>query len=163
MSASQTPGDLRPRASWFWRVVFRIFYRFIRLLDPMVRSATANNLPGLDGVVELRVRGRRSGEVRRRPVTLLTVDGEWYVGHPNGESAWTRNMDAADTIEIDPPSGRGSIFRVVRLPPGPERDALIRATPTQQPFPANLIYRAALRHIAAVGTYYRLVPASGDA
>ena len=35
---------------------------------------------------------------------------------------------------------------------------MIRATWTQQPFPANLLYRAAGRHVAAVGVYHRLDP-----
>jgi hypothetical protein len=137
-------------------------YRFLRLVDPFIRSWVANGAAGLDGIVELRVSGRRSGRSRSTLLTLLSAGGEWYVGHPNGDTEWTRNAEAAGVVRIDPPAAHGSAFRVVRLPPGPERDAVIRATRDQQPFPANLIYRAASRHIAAVGVYFRLVPAADD-
>jgi hypothetical protein len=95
-------------------------------------------------------------------VTLIVVDGGWYVGHPNGEAGWMRNAEAAGWVDIEPAGRHGSRFGVLRLPAGTERDAVIRATATQQPFPANLLYRAARRHVAAVGVYHRLEPAGGD-
>jgi hypothetical protein len=127
-------------------------------MDPIVRSYLALGLPGLDGVVRISVVGRRTGRPRRTLVTLLHVGGEWYVGHPNGRTGWTRNAEAAGTIEIDPAPGGigGRSFAVTRLPAGPERTAVIAATRTQQPFPGNLIYRAAARHIEAVGVYFRI-------
>jgi hypothetical protein len=137
-------------------------YRGLRLIDPLIRSWRANSLAGLDGIVEASIVGRKSGQPRTRLVTLLSVGDEWYIGHPNGETAWTRNAEAAGVVRIDPPSAHGSAFRVVRLPPGPERDAVIAATRAQQPFPANLVYRAATRHISAVGVYFRLVPLPDD-
>jgi hypothetical protein len=145
------------RRSRFWQIAFRVFYRFLRLVDPLIRSSLALGLPGLGGVVELHVAGRRSGLDRRILVTLLHVDKGWYVGHPNGESAWTRNLEAAGVARVDPPPAGGDVVQVVRLPVGPERDAVVRATRTQQPFPGSLVYRAANRHIAAVGVYFRLV------
>jgi hypothetical protein len=93
-------------------------------------------------------------------VTLLQVGGSWYLGHPNGETAWIRNAESAGWCEIDPPASHGPRFAVERLPDGAERDAVIRATTSQQPFPANVIYRAAQRHVAAVGVYLRLEPTS---
>lgn len=138
-------------------------YRFIRLMDPLVRSALAHGFGGLDGVVELRVPGRRSARPQTVLLTLLRAGGEWYVGHPNGDAAWTRNAEAAGVVRIDPPAAHGTVFRVIRLPQGPERDAVIRATRDQQPFPGNLVYRAAAGHIAAVGVYFRLVPVPEDA
>jgi hypothetical protein len=136
-------------------------YRGLRMLDPVLRSVVASGGPGLDGVVELRFVGRGSGRPRHTLVTLLTVDGRWYVGHPNGPAAWVRNIETAGVVEVDPPGAAGSQFAVVRLEPGSERDAVIRATWTQQPFPANLLYRAARRHVAAVGVYHRLEPMPG--
>lgn len=130
----------------------------MRVLDPLIRSWIANDLPGLDGIVELRFVGRRTGRPRRILVTLLGRDGRWYVGHPNGEAAWLRNVAASGWVDVEPPAAHGPRFRVERLGPGPERDAVIRATADQQPFPANLMYRAARRHVAAVGVYVRLVP-----
>jgi hypothetical protein len=108
--------------------------------------------------VDLRTVGRRSGRPRRILVTLITVDRQGYVGHPNGPCSWTRNIAASGWVEVDPSGPSGPRYEVAPLPPGPERDAVIRATWTQQPFPANLLYRAAGRHVAAVGTYYRLDP-----
>lgn len=137
-------------------------YRVLRLLDPLIASAVANGLPGLDGVVDIRYPGRRTGRPRRTLVTILRHDGAWYVGHPNGPAPWVRNVEAAGWVEVDPPAAHGSRFAVVRLGAGPERDAVIRAACRQQPFPANLIYRAAQRHIAAVGVYHRLEPVAAD-
>jgi hypothetical protein len=48
-------------------------------------------------------------------------------------------------------------IRAVLLPPGQERSAVISAT-NQHPFPGNLVYWLARRHILAVGRYYRLEP-----
>ena len=154
--------SLPARRSTFWSLAFRAGYRILRILDPLIRSALANGLPGLDGVVELRTVGRRTGRPHRTLLTLLTVDDRWYVGHPNGSAAWIRNAEAAGWVEIDPAGPRGPRFAAVRLPAGAERDAVIRAAWSQQPFPANLIYRAARRHVAAVGVYHRLDPIVAD-
>jgi hypothetical protein len=161
---AQTPDPSLPvRRSALWSVVFRVSYRAIRLLAPLIRSAVANGIPGVDGIVELRYVGRRTGRPRRTMVTLLTVDDRWYVGHPNGVAGWVRSIEAAGVVEVDPPGAHGSSFAVHRLGPGPERDSVIRATWTQQPFPADLVYRAARRHVAAVGVYHRLEPVTPPA
>lgn len=148
--------DDAPSAAW--SVTWRILYRLIRLLDPLLRSWIANGLPGFDGVVELRFPGRRTGRPRRMLVTLLSHDGRWYVGHPNGLTNWQRNIEAAGWVDVEPSGADGPRCAVTRLDAGPERDAVIRATATQQFFPANVVYRAARRHIAAVGVYHRLDP-----
>lgn len=147
-----------PRGSRFWRIAFRVMYRCIRLADPLVRSYLALGLPGLDGVVRISVPGRRTGRRRRTLVTLLRVGSGWYLGHPNGHTGWTRNAEAAGSVEIDPAPGiaGGRAFRVTRLEPGPERSAVVEATRREQPFPGNLLYRAAGRHVAAVGVYFRV-------
>jgi deazaflavin-dependent oxidoreductase (nitroreductase family) len=43
----------------------------------------------------LRVKGRKSGEIRTVPVNLLTVDGTRYLVAPRGETQWVRNLRAA--------------------------------------------------------------------
>jgi deazaflavin-dependent oxidoreductase (nitroreductase family) len=43
----------------------------------------------------LEVRGRRSGEPRRNPVNLLTLDGERYLVAPRGHTQWVRNLRAS--------------------------------------------------------------------
>ena len=162
MVVSGTARPLRPRRSVAWSVIWRVSYRLVRLVDPFIRSWIANDLPGMRGIVELQFVGRRTGRRRRVLITLLGVGGAWYVGHPNGEASWVRNAEASGWVDVEPPGRHGPRFGVHRLPDGPERDAVIRATAIQQPFPANLFYRAALRHIAAVGVYHRLEPIATD-
>ena len=122
-------GTGRARGSVAWRLALRVMYRFLRLLDPLIRSGLSVGVGGLDGVVEVRVAGRRSGKDRSTLITLLHVDGNWYIGHPNGDTGWTRNAEAAGIVKIDPPAAGGDTFSVVRLPPGPERDAVIQGDP----------------------------------
>lgn len=162
MTVASEAEPLRPRRSVIWSIAFRVGYRLLRVLDPLIRSSIANDLPGLGGVVELRSVGRRTGRPRRTLTTLLQFDGQWYVGHPNGDAGWTRNIEASGWVDVEPPGPRGSRFRVVRLGAGPERDRVIRATAHQQPFPANLLYRVAQRHVAAVGVYHRLEPLAAN-
>jgi len=149
---------LPTRASAFWSLVFRTNYRLIRFVDPLIRPIVARRMPGLGRIVEVGCVGRRSGRRRTVLVTLLTVDGSGYVGHPNGPAPWTRNIESAGWVDVDPPAPAGSRCAAVELLAGPERDAVIRATWRQQPFPANFLYRAAGRHVAAVGVYFRLEP-----
>jgi hypothetical protein len=157
-----SPDALPAYRSAAWSAVWRLGYRFVRLVDPLVRSALANGLPGLGRTVDVRTIGRRSGRPRSILVTLLTVDGRHYVGHPNGRTSWTENVRAAGWIDVDPPGPMGRRCAAVVLAAGPERDGVIRATWRQQPFPANLLYRAAARHVAAVGVYFRLDPPPAD-
>jgi hypothetical protein len=97
-------------------------------------------------------------------VTLLTVEGVPYIGHPNGAAPWTRNVEAAPAIDLVDAAGRAEAYVALPLNEGPEREAVIRATWTQQPFPGNVIYAAARRHVRSVGVYFRLAPAPvGDA
>lgn len=42
----------------------------------------------------LEVKGRSTGETRRTPVNLLTVDGVQYLVSPRGHSNWVRNVRA---------------------------------------------------------------------
>jgi len=49
----------------------------------------------------LEVPGRKTGEPRRTPVNLLTVDGERYLVAPRGHTQWVRNLRA---------SGRGQLL-----------------------------------------------------
>ncbi len=114
---------------------------------------------GIGNTVEVRLPGRRSGQVRGVLLGLLSVDGRWYVGHPNGAAGWTRNLDAAEGRALLARRGGAPEHVTARLlRPGPEREQAILAT-WQHPFPGDLIYRLARRHILAVGRYYRLEPA----
>jgi hypothetical protein len=153
MTASRRPSR---RASRAWSLLWRLGYAWLRLSDPLVRAAWRAG--GLGITVDLRVPGRRSGRPRAVLVGLLEVAGQWYVGHPNGEAGWTRNLAAAGRAVVGQPSGVTHEVRADRLPDGDERDAVILATAYQQPFPGNLLYRASRRHILARGVYFRLEP-----
>lgn len=52
------------------------------------------------GSRELRVVGRRSGQVRTTVVNLLEVDGTTYLVAPRGTTEWVRNLRAAGTGEL---------------------------------------------------------------
>ena len=152
-----TPGPTHPtpRPSALWQRWLPIQYRIIRLLGPLAHAWWTSF--GLGNVVELRVAGRRTGTQRRILLGLLRSGDHWFLGHPNGDVAWTRNLEAAETAELvfRPPSGIA--VRATRLPPGELRDAAIAST-GQHVFPGNLVYRLARRHIRAVGTYFVIDP-----
>jgi hypothetical protein len=149
--ALETPG--RSRA---WTVLWRAFYAFLRLTDPLIRAAWALGMLGI--TVDLVVEGRRTGRRRSVLVGLLRADGRWYVGHPNGEAGWTRNLEAGGRAEVRFWRGQRIQVAAQRLSPGDERAGVIAATSRQQPFPGNVIYRLARRHVMAVGVYFRLTP-----
>ncbi|HYI23689.1 MAG TPA: hypothetical protein VEX62_13750 [Candidatus Limnocylindrales bacterium] len=138
--------------SQFWRSAYRVQYRLLALLDPLIRSAW--NTFGIGNVVELRVPNRK-GNMRSRLVGILLTDGRSYLGHPNGDVGWTRDLDAAGGGVIKWPNGMEWQFSARRLSPGAERERAIRAT-NQHPFPGNLMYRLGRRHIRAVGVFFRL-------
>ena len=148
-----------PRASRAWSRYLRVQYRLIRLLGPLVGAFWRGY--GLGNVVELRVAGRRTGRPRRVLLGLLRSGDRWFLGHPNGDVPWTRNLEAAGTAELSL-SWPGSVpIRATRLADGEMRDAAILAT-SQHVFPGNVVYRLARRHIRAVGTYFliEIVPPS---
>jgi deazaflavin-dependent oxidoreductase (nitroreductase family) len=75
--ANKQPG-------WFTKNVFN---RFVALLTRLGLSVWGSRV--------LEVRGRSSGEWRRTPVNLLTLDGQRYLVAPRGETQWVRNMRAS--------------------------------------------------------------------
>lgn len=154
-------ASMGARRSSFWSRWFPIQYRVIRWLDPLVRGWWSR--VGLGDTTELSVTGRRTGRARRVLVGLLEVDGRWYVGHPNGPVAWTRNLEAARSGVVRRPGGMPIDVVAHPLAVGPERSAAIRATFVQHPFPGNVIYRLAGTHIEAVGAFYRLDPVASPA
>ncbi len=142
------------RRSAAWHAILRVAYAWLRLMDPLLRLGWQTG--GLGITSRLCVRGRRSGRSRCVLIGLLRVEGRWYVGHPNGEVAWTRNLAEDASATIQPWHAAPVTVRAIPIDPGAERTAVIVATAHQQPFPANLLYRAARRHIIAVGVYFRL-------
>jgi len=111
---------------------------------------------GIGITTQLTVRGRRTGRDRSVLVGLLRVGGKWYIGHPNGEVAWTANLRRAGRARIAPRPETVLEVAAIPLGLGSERDRVISATSEQQPFPANVLYRLARRHILSEGRYFRL-------
>lgn len=154
------PRGLPPaRPSGFWAAFFPRWYRFIRVVEPLLRRWLQGHRLG-DTVV-LVVVGRRSGRPRSVLLGLLTCGGAWYLGHPAGASAWTANLDTAGVATIRRTLGDPIMVCPVLLDGGPERDDVIRATFRQHPFPGNVLYWLARSHIRAVGRFYRLEPIAG--
>ena len=74
----------------------------------------------------LEVRGRKSGEPRRVPVNVLTLDGRQYLVSPRGEGEWVRNVRAADG-ELDLLLGRRREHRTARELSDGEKVEVLRA------------------------------------
>jgi hypothetical protein len=138
--------------SRFWRSAYRLQYKLLGWMDPMIRRVW--QAFGIGNVVELTVDCRRGG-AHTRLIGHLRAGGRSYVGHPNGDVGWTRDLDAAGVGVMRWPNGMEWQFRATRLAAGDERDSAIRAT-NQHPFPGNLMYRLGRRHIRAIGVFFRL-------
>jgi deazaflavin-dependent oxidoreductase (nitroreductase family) len=88
-TSSTTVGDRYLRPGWFTRSVFN---RGVRRLTRVGISVLGSR--------ELRVVGRRSGEVRTTVVNLLDVDDRRYLVAPRGTTHWVRNLRAAGIGEL---------------------------------------------------------------
>ena len=157
---AEAPGAARlsvDRGSFGWRITWRAAYAVVRHLGLLVRLVVIADVPTFsDRILELALTGRRSGKQRPVLVTLITLRGHWYVGHPNGRAGWLANLEASDAISATL-LGRPPVrVRSVPLSVGPERTAVIRETARQQPILARQLYRAAQRHILRAGVYHRL-------
>jgi hypothetical protein len=144
------PAEHRGRSS----LAFRALYRVLGWMDPLLLAWWRRF--GLGNVVLVTTTGRRTRRPRGILLGLLATDGRWYLGHPDGPAAWTRNLDADQgRLLVRWPGLQDAPFLARLLPVGPERERAILAT-WQHPFPGDLIYRLARRHVLAVGRYYRL-------
>jgi deazaflavin-dependent oxidoreductase (nitroreductase family) len=76
-------ADRYQRPGWFTNHV----------VNPVVAGLTRAGI-SVWGSRVLEVRGRKSGEPRRNPVNLLTVDGQRYLVAPRGHTQWVRNLRA---------------------------------------------------------------------
>jgi hypothetical protein len=139
--------------SRFWHAAYRFQYRILALIDPLVRAVWLRR--GIGNVVELDVARRNGRGSRTRLIGLLHTTGGTYVGHPNGEVGWTRDLEAAGVGVVRYHNDVEWHFSATLLPRGPERDGAIQST-GQHPFPGNVTYRLGRRHIKAVGVYFRL-------
>jgi len=74
---------------WFTR---NIFNRAVRRLTRLGISVWGSR--------ELRVRGRKSGQLRTTPVNVVTVDDVRYLVAPRGITEWVRNIRVASVAEL---------------------------------------------------------------
>jgi deazaflavin-dependent oxidoreductase (nitroreductase family) len=74
----------------------------------------------------LEVRGRSSGEPRRTPVNLLSLDGARYLVAPRGETQWVRNLRAAGEGRLLL-GRRGESFRAQEIVSDAEKVPILRA------------------------------------
>jgi hypothetical protein len=72
----------------------RVFNELFRLLAEAGVS--------IAGTTAIRVRGRKSGQLRGVVVNLMTLDGRDYLVSPRGDTQWARNARAAGELEIGP-------------------------------------------------------------
>jgi deazaflavin-dependent oxidoreductase (nitroreductase family) len=98
---------------WFTRNIFN------RLVAGLTRIGVS-----VWGSRILRVRGRKTGEVRTTPVNLLTHDGTRYLVAPRGETQWVRNIRAADGAGELVLGRKVEPFRGVELPDDQKPDLL---------------------------------------
>jgi deazaflavin-dependent oxidoreductase (nitroreductase family) len=94
----------RKRPGWLTSHVF----------NPLVAGFTRLGLSLLGSRV-LEVRGRSTGEPRRTPVNLLTLEGERYLVAPRGETQWVRNLRASGEGRLLL-GRRGEQFEAVEVP-----------------------------------------------
>jgi deazaflavin-dependent oxidoreductase (nitroreductase family) len=74
-------ADHFQRPDWFTKHVF----------NSIVAGFTRAGI-SIAGSRVLEVPGRKTGEPRRTPVNLLTVDGQRYLVAPRGHTQWVRNL-----------------------------------------------------------------------
>jgi deazaflavin-dependent oxidoreductase (nitroreductase family) len=84
LTAAGGGGARYQRPGWFTTHVF----------NPAVAWLTRIGI-SVAGSRVLEVRGRKTGEPRRTPVNLLTLDGARYLVAPRGHTQWVRNLRAA--------------------------------------------------------------------
>ncbi|MGI8491444.1 MAG: nitroreductase family deazaflavin-dependent oxidoreductase [Acidimicrobiales bacterium] len=66
-----------------------------RILNPLVAFLTRRLGLSIRGSRVLEVAGRKTGQPRRVPVNLLTLEGDSYLVAARGETEWVRNVRAA--------------------------------------------------------------------
>jgi len=154
MEASATRHYKRP--GWFTKNVFN------RIVAGLTRLGVS-----VWGSRVLEVRGRTSGEWRRTPVNLLTLDGERYLVSPRGHSQWVRNMrvSGGGRLLLGP---RSESFSAVELSDDDEKVPVLRAYLKRWKVEVGVFFDGVgpdsseqeLRDIAAKHPVFRLGPAA---
>src|SRR2546426_598238 len=107
-------ADHYDRPGWFTQHVF----------NPLVAALTRLGI-SVAGSRVLEVPGRKSGEPRRTPVNLLTLDGARYLVAPRGNTQWSRNLRASGSGRLLV-GRRGEAFTATELADD-EKPPILRA------------------------------------
>lgn len=83
------PMPYYAKPDWFTRAVFNPFVAFLTRVGISFWGSRI-----------LRVRGRKSGELRNHPVNLLTFEGRRYLVAPRGLTQWVRNIRVSGGGEL---------------------------------------------------------------
>jgi deazaflavin-dependent oxidoreductase (nitroreductase family) len=102
------------RPGWFTKHVFN------RLVAALTRIGVS-----VAGSRVLEVPGRKTGEPRRTPVNLLTLDGHRYLVAPRGHTQWVRNLRASGSGRLLV-GRRAEPFEAVEVADA-EKPAILRA------------------------------------
>jgi deazaflavin-dependent oxidoreductase (nitroreductase family) len=100
--------------NWFTRNVFN---RIVAALTRLGISVWGSRV--------LEVRGRKSGQPRRTPVNVLTLDGTRYLVAPRGHTQWVRNLRVVGQGELL--LGRGRERFVASEIPDGDKEPILRA------------------------------------
>ncbi len=96
--------------------------RLDRLFNRVVKGLTRVGISVL-GTREIRIVGRRSGQMRSNVVNLLTLGDERYLVAPRGTTDWVRNLRVAEVGELRL-GRRSEAFRAVELSDDDKLDVL---------------------------------------
>ena len=107
-------ADHFQQPGWFTKNVFN------RIVAVLTRAGIS-----VWGSRVLEVPGRKTGEPRRTPVNLLTLDGERYLVAPRGHTQWVRNLRASGGGRLLL-GRRGEAFTAAEVPED-ERPPILRA------------------------------------
>ncbi|MDQ2637089.1 MAG: nitroreductase family deazaflavin-dependent oxidoreductase [Actinomycetota bacterium] len=115
---------------------------WLKYVNKMMIGLQKLGILGENGPVVLEVRGRKSGKLRRTPITPMTVDGQRYVLGGLPGSDWAANLRAAGeaTLHI---GRRSEQVRIVELPPDEARP-LLREFPIKVPTGVGFMKNAGL-------------------
>ena len=115
--------------------------RFLRLGNAIVTALLERGVK-MGGNTLLTVPGRKSGEPRTTPVTILNWNGERWLASPYGEVNWVRNLRAA---------GHGSLRR--------GRDVEAISAVELSPREAAAVYKSTLAsYPGLVRSYFAVTP-----
>jgi deazaflavin-dependent oxidoreductase (nitroreductase family) len=111
--------------------------RWLKPLNRVLMTVQRLGL-GMKELPVLTVPGRRSGQPRRTPLTVLELDGQRYLlqGYPNAD--WVANLRAADHLGTLSVGRHSERVRLVELPPA-EALPVLRTWPVRVPQGAKIM------------------------